>query len=550
MPTLRLAGPDGELQLVHAPLLTVRDILDRAGRRVRAACGGTGACGFCRIRVVEGAMSDPTPAETSHLGAAELRQGHRLACQARPTGDARITVENPVSPAAWRSLSDDEVADPTALAADLAAAIARGAVAATGGRPYGVAVDLGTTQVRLSVWDLDRRRRLATRCGPNPQATFGADVLTRVAAAAGDPATAYELAWLARGAIGDALADIAGTTSLDPRQVGVVVIVGNTAMLSLLAATNHHLLLLPENWTRAIDCTPAETGSWTAAWGVDPGARVVVVPPVGGFVGSDFLAASLATGLAVGPAGSLLVDVGTNSEIGLWDGRTLWVTSAAGGPAFEGSGITCGMPAEPGAIYRVDRAESSPAFRVQVIGGGDPDGLCGSGLVDLLATLVEAGRLSRAGRLADDAGGEGILVAQGRRDVRFTRGDVDAVQRAKAAIAAGIACLLEQAGLHGDNLARVAVCGAFGRWLDLARGQEIGLLPQIPAARFELHGDAALTGCEAMLLAGDGAAVADPLRAKTRQVNLAQVAAFEDRFIESLDLGPMRLAPAALEGSA
>ena len=135
-----------------------------------------------------------------------------------------------------------------------------------------------------------------------------------------------------------------------------------------------------------MDWRPDAPRHWASELGIHPQATVEVIPPCAGFVGSDLLAGVLATRLTDQPGG-LLIDFGTNSEMALWDGRTLWITSAAGGPAFETSQLQCGMPAEPGAIYRVDRQQDSAELQFRVIGEGQAKGLCGSGLIDLIACL-------------------------------------------------------------------------------------------------------------------------------------------------------------------
>src|SRR5208337_1231786 len=199
------------------------------------------------------------------------------------------------------------------------------------------------------------------RRGLNPQGTYGTDVMARLIAANESQQAARVLRRLAVDAIGSAIMDVATREGIGAEQVVRVAIVGNTAMLALLSGRNSHLLLQPAYWTRHIDCSAENTGNpqeLSLELGINSEALIEVLPPLAGFVGSDLLAGVLAAGLLKGERGSLLIDFGTNSEIALWDGRSLWVTSAAGGPAFEGCGIGCGTPAEPGAIYAVSRPRS------------------------------------------------------------------------------------------------------------------------------------------------------------------------------------------------
>jgi len=202
---------------------SVSEILAATDLRVRTACGGIGACGLCRVRIKEGKVNDPTAGELTIVSENELQQGIRLACQVRPCADAQIIIENLAPLSNWRSLSDDEF-NHAVLPKETVGESTQSQY------PYGVAVDLGTTQIRVSLWDMEKRVRLAGRSALNPQAIFGADVLTRLAAAADSEKYARELGWLAKGAIGEALSDVAAKAGLNLRYIGQTVIVGYTRL--------------------------------------------------------------------------------------------------------------------------------------------------------------------------------------------------------------------------------------------------------------------------------------------------------------------------------
>lgn len=525
---------EGEAQLFFSPGKSVREILDTTNLPLRSLCGGVGACGQCRIRIEDGEVNPPTATELQRLGRELLGQGVRLACQVRPWHDLRLSILTPVPESNWRSLDDDD--------GPLAGNEPRQGMLPAG-KEYGVAVDLGTTQIRLSVLDLATGQRLAGRSGLNPQARFGADVLTRLLAAAESESAAAEVGGVVRQAIGQALSDLICREGLLPTMIAKLTIVGNTAMLCLLSGRNHRLLLLPEYWMREVKCQPADTRAWCTDWGLETETPVEVVAPLAGFVGSDLLVGVLATGLCTGPPGSLLIDFGTNSEMALWDGETLWVSAAAGGPAFEGCGIRCGMPAIPGAICRAELADEATDFALTVLGGGQAKGICGSGLVDMVALLRRRGMLKANGRLLSPVGELGLTLREDLPDIRLNNQDVDALQRAKAAIGAGAQCLMSQAGIGLGDLRRLCVAGAFGRHLDIANAQAIGLLPAIPAETIELCGNTALAGCEQILLSPDGPAGLDQLREKCRTVNLSLISGFEDLFVDNLYLQPMALEP-------
>ncbi|MBI5141451.1 MAG: DUF4445 domain-containing protein [Nitrospirae bacterium] len=570
MPVLRVNQAGVERSISLTPGLSLRETLHRANVHLRSTCGGAGVCGRCRVLITYGRTNAPTARETARISPDDLARGVRLACQVRPEHDIGIntqvrpehdigintqvrpehdigintqvrpehdigiTVQADVYPSLsgpaghWRSLADDEYA-PVDISPMPDAP------------PYGAAVDIGSTQIRVSIWDMRSGRRIAGRIGLNPQSYFGADILTRLAAAAESPDNARLIRMAAREAVGEALQDMAQAHGLNLREVGQVVIVGNTAMLALLSGRNHGLLLNPDNWERTIDCSPDDTPALRELWGVAESAIIDIVQPVAGFVGSDLLADIIATKLAEGPDSALLIDFGTNSEIALWDGREILVASTAGGPAFEGGGIGCGMPAEPGAIFRVEQDEASGAFHHETIGGGEPEGICGSGLVDILACLIRSGELRENGKFLHHHAGGRLQIVIGRTDMVLTTQDIDALQRAKAAIAAATTRLMKLAGMHPEKLRRVCVCGAFGRYLDVRNAQFIGLLPGIADdTRVEHGGNSALAGCEALLFASDRAAVLRSVAGKANHYNMSTDTDFEELFIDSLFLRPMR----------
>lgn len=527
MPRLTVVVAGERHDLDFAPGPSLREILDPTDYRVRSACLGIGACGLCRIRLLAGAAGAPTAAETVQLEAHGLAAGLRLACQCRPAADLTVEIVNPAARSDWR-------APPPGLVSRAALSMTPDRTLATPIRnPLGAAVDLGTSHITVAVCDLQSGQPLALCWGRNPQGRFGADVVTRLMAAE-DPAVAAELAAAARNAIGAAFADIAARSGLDPMRIGRVVVVANTAMTALLTGRNHSLLLQPAHWASAVDCTAAGY-DWAAPFGIAPGAEIEVVAPLGGFVGSDLLAGLVAVDFFAGEEPALFVDFGTNSEIALRAGGRLWVTAAAGGPAFETGTGSSGMPAETGAVHRVTfDARGVPTLAV--FGDDRPRGFCGSGLVDLIAGLRRLDVLAATGRFAGGARRYDLAIGDGKLSLRLA--DVDALQRAKAAIATGVDLLCREAGVAPHDLRRVVAAGMFGRYLDVANAQSIGMLPAVAAERVELAGNTALTGAVALLLSAAANAQLQRCRADARLLNLARVPAFDDAFLDHLYLRP------------
>ncbi len=527
MPTLTVKQADKDRHITFISCRSVRDILDETDLRVRSGCDGAGACGMCRIRVLAGNAGEPSVNELANLGAGLLSKRVRLACQVKAERDLHIEILSPAPLSIWRSLDPGMVESCIGI-------MARELHPETE-HPLGVSVDIGTTHISLSLLDMRICCRLAGRRGLNTQSASGTDVLTRLISAQTDE-QGEKLSRQVIQAIGEGLRDIGCREGIDLRRVERVVLVGNTAMLSLLSGQNRHLLLQPRYWSETIECLPLETASWADSWGISPGAAIDVIPPMAGFVGSDLLSGVIATHLMERGRGALLIDFGTNSEVALWDGNKIWVTSAAGGPAFEGCGISCGMPAEPGAIYRVYDPDATGELELDVIADAEPRGLCGSGMVDLLACLVRNRTLNEKGQFSPSVPEFGFTVRRDDREIVLTRRDVDIFQRAKAAIGAAVKVLLLKSGMEYPELRRICIGGVFGQHLDIDNAREIGLLPAIPGLLMEISGNTALSGCEILLLSPEAKELMQEVRSHTVFVNLATVDDFEELFLENLYL--------------
>ena len=227
----------------------------------------------------------------------------------------------------------------------------------------------------------------------------------------------------------------------------------------------------------------------------------------------------------------MAIDIGTNTEIALGNRDGILVTSCASGPAFEGSGIACGTGSVEGAIQRVEIGEGGRAS-FETIGDGPPVGICGSGLIDALAGLLEHGIIDRTGKFS--GGRERFTLAEGERAVYLDGSDLDNLKLAKAAVAAGARVLLERAGVEADSLSRLFLAGAFGTHIDAANAARIGMVPGIPLERVEKVGNASIEGAAMVLLSGDCRRLAEGLAGSITHVSLERDPAFQDHFIEGL----------------
>lgn len=556
----------------------------RNGVRIVGACGGRGACGSCMVRAHDGKLTDDV--------GVEFEGGRKWAhaCRVRPTADCAIEIaprslaqvsradvhaHDQAEIVADPAVSFEDVAVPEATLIDHADDFSRVrralrtavasidmdaarnlpqmlrengwsarifsrndrivGVAAPGRRAVGLAVDLGTTNVVGFLLDLETGARLASLGIENPQVAWGADLVSRINHAIGGRRRQEELQAAASVAINALGHDLARAVGLQAHDIRDVAICGNTAM-------QHLLLGLPVRQLGrapfvaavhdAIDVAARDLGFDFA-----PGARVHVVGNVGGFVGSDHVAALLATRARwEQPGVSLVMDIGTNTEISLMHDGEIVSASCPSGPALEGGHISCGMRAADGAIERVTVVDGR--LRVATIAGAAPVGVCGSGVLDVISVGLRLGLIDRGGRIGD--GHADIVVDGGKRAIRLGDGiyvvqnDVRAVQLAKSAVRTGVDLLLERMELTEDRIDRFILAGAFGAYIDLDSAMDVGLLPRLSREKFAQVGNAAGVGIARMLASRAERALASDIAARCEYVELSTNSQFQKRFMKNI----------------
>jgi len=456
----------------------LKDLLFPYG--VEFPCGGKGRCRGCRVRVLDGAI-EPKPEEAAILTPAEIREGWRLACRATADQDCVLEIAQ--------------------FEAAILADHSRFRFKARSGQ--GVAIDLGTTTIVAQLLDLPSAKVLAVRAGLNPQAAFGADIMSRVqfALQGGDLTTP----------IRRRLAQM--IDELEPAGAPDVVVVGNTVMHHLCCGLDVTPLSHYPFETPYLDAARVDLGNGVAA---------LFLPNLGSFVGSDILAGILATGLHESDEPCALIDLGTNGEIVVGNRRRMVCASTAAGPAFEGGRISMGMRAQTGAIAEV--STNGHAFRCSVIGGGAARGICGSGLVDAVAAALDLGLIHPSGRLVDGV----ISLVDG---VCINQADVRELQLAKGAIAAGIGILVRRWGIRIEEISRVYLAGAFGNYINRTSARRIGLLP-FPEEKVEAAGNTALRGAKIALF--EESRDFSELRARIEHIPLGSDPEFQENFVASL----------------
>jgi uncharacterized 2Fe-2S/4Fe-4S cluster protein (DUF4445 family) len=429
--------------------------------------------------------------------------------------------------------------------------------------PLGLALDLGTTTVAGALVDLASGRVLSRATEVNAQVAVGTDVITRAAYAHRGPGHTRELQGMAIGTINDLLASLSKEAGRPSGEVFEVVATGNAIMVHLLLGVDPHSMAispfqprffqsqevrarnLPSSLPRAHG-SEEPSGTPLPPLEIHGNGRVVTFPLISSYAGGDLVAALLATELADQEEPTLLVDIGTNTEVAVGLRGRVVAAAAPAGPAFEGSGIRHGLPAVQGAVAHLRMEEPGPGLTLNVIGGGRAEGICGSGLVDALGELRRTGLLDPRGRLAspEEVPGHphgwrleqkaGTRVFRVTEEVCLEQGDIRVLQTAVAAISSAIRLVLEHAGLSPAQLGGVYLAGSFGTALDPVTARWSGLVPQVPVERIRSVGNAALEGALMSLLSFRERERAFQLPGHAEYVELSGHPDFNDAFMEAM----------------
>ena len=571
----------------------------QAGIAIAAVCGGVGVCGACKVRLMAGTLSSPTSAEKETFSPSELAEGWRLACQAFPVSDLKIEIPPesltatqrlqlegmaqhiPLMPAVrsqtvwldppsltdlradWKRLTDAlseagflPQTDP-AVMAHLSSKMRKNnwhgpVVLAEDGavigmlepivHPLGVAVDIGTTKIAVFLVDLATGRTIARQGAMNPQIAYGEDVVARIAYANQSEADRLSLQRRMVETLNSTIADLCQLVAVNLEQVVDLVVVGNTAM--------HHLFAgLPVRQLGEAPYVAAASQSMqfsARSIGLEcaPGASIYLPPNIAGYVGADHVAMLLASKLHQQSGNSIALDIGTNTEISLARNGKLTSCSCASGPAFEGAHIHAGMRAVPGAIERAKFYDGEWQF--STVDGLAPVGICGSGILDVVAGLLESGQIDETGRFTDKVchrvthsqGGAIELVPAEKsgtgKAILVTRGDIREIQLAKAAIRSGVEVLLTQAGISSEEIDHFLVAGAFGTYLNLESAVAIGMFPRLPHDRYRQIGNAAGMGAQMMLINAQSRREAEDILSRMTYVELTTVPDYMDKYVDAI----------------
>jgi len=579
-----------------------------AGIGIRSECGGKGKCGKCKIIVKNSkAVSKLTKAERAHLSKSQIKLGYRLACQTIALQNVMVMIPpesrlerrkiqvlglerkvelNPpvkkfhlllpkptlcdVRPDLERLLNvlSKQIGNVDNLEIDyeilkrlpdilrdanwdvtIAVWNDRRIVAVEPGDTssdlFGVAVDIGTSKIVGHLVDLSTGKTIATASIENPQIIYGEDVMTRITFAAAKSTNLKTLKKLVIDGINKVLHEACEKAGVNPSKIYEVIVAGNTAMHHFfLGIQPKYVALSPyiPALKRSISLTVKELDIK-----VNRAGMVTVLPIIAGFVGADAVADVLATGIYESEKLSLLVDIGTNTEILLGNKDDLLCCSCASGPAFEGVHIKHGMKAVTGAIERV-RIDSSLEVKYETIGNVKPSGLCGSAVIDVVAEMLKNRVLDQYGRfnsniktkrIRKNNGEREFIIAWGNetatgREITVTQKDIREIQLAKAAIYTGCSILMKRKNVKEKDINRVFIAGAFGNYLNPENAKVIGLIPNLPTEKIKFVGNTAVMGAKMTLISKEMRKKAQQIANKVRYLELAGDPDFNQEFIKAL----------------
>ena len=419
---------------------------------------------------------------------------------------------------------------------------------------YGIAFDIGTTTVAGYLIDLNTGEELSTVAKSNPQVVHGDDVISRIGFAQRQKENLEILQREIVNTLNEIIRETAQKAGVNTNNIYKITIAGNTCMHHLLLGLNPSYIA-PSPYIPVIKESLNLKAKDIPELALKPSVNVYMLPNISAFVGADIVAGILAICMWKNEKMSLFIDLGTNGEVVLGSKRKMWACSTAAGPAFEGARISSGMRAAEGAIDKVKIDNKSITYRV--IKDGKVRGICGSGLIDLIAEMLKLGLIDKSGKLIDrkecnpelseeikkriikgKKGNKFLLVeskeTENGKSIYLTQRDIREVQLAKAAIFAGIKILLKEVNILPENIQKILLAGAFGNFIDKKSAIRIGLIPYLPLEKIESVGNAAGRGAEITLLSEKTREICEKISKDIKYIELSSRADFQEEFVEAM----------------
>ncbi len=494
---------------------TIGELLSENGIYMPAQCGGRGVCGKCRIRVHNGSLP-VTNADRNCLTDAEIEDGIRLACMAEVTPDENeLQIE-----LLWQdeenihALGDESVGKKQTVADPQ--------------HDFGIAIDIGSTTLALSLVDITLRSAIGTFTAINHQRSFGADVVSRIQAS--NDGHGEELQRIIRDDLNRGIDELVQKYAVPKEKIRRITVAGNTTMQHLLMGYSCETLgVFPfEAVSLKQEDFPAERVFNRTDLGT---AAVTMLPGVTTYVGADIVSGMYACGVFDSEKPVLLVDLGTNGEMAVGNKDRILVTSTAAGPAFEGGNISCGTGSIAGAVCSVEIDKYSKRPKVKTIDNAKPVGICGTGVIETAAELLMAGIMDDTGMLEEEWFDEGYELSPG---ISFTESDIRELQLAKSAVRAGMEVLIKRYGIKMEELETVYIAGGFGFFLNMIKAAYIGLIPVEILPMVKPAGNTSLKGAVMALTEDRAGRVMSAIAEKAEEISLASDPMFNDLYLEQM----------------
>jgi len=414
----------------------------------------------------------------------------------------------------------------------------------TSAKNFGACFDIGTTTVTAQLVDLNSKNILGTKATYNKQAVFGSDVITRIIYAK-DSDGLQDLYLAVVEDMNEMIHELCQENKIDLNDVRCAVCAGNTTMIHLLLRIDPTYIRRAP-YVPTLNFVPVMRAA-EAQLRINPRGLLFCLPGVASYVGGDATAGVLSCGLYKEEELGILIDIGTNGEVVLGNKDFLISAAASAGPAFEGSGVSCGMRASKGAIQKVNISPSDFSVSYEVIAGSSPQGICGSGYIDIIAEMLRVGLLHKDGKIKDikhprirlaEAGKEFILVFKENsgsgKDIFIAETDIDNLKRAKAAIYSAVSILVKHMGFDFKQVKKIFIAGGFGTYLDMNNAIYIGLLPDLDKSHFVFVGNSSLSGARQVILSYDAKNKADEIARKMAYFELSVEPGYMDEYMAAL----------------
>ena len=572
---------------------------------IDASCGGKGTCGKCKVKVLKGELPKPSVSESKYLSSQELKDGYRLSCMVPVIGNVDVLVNginegchiltehkgftgklNPIIKKRHLALSEASLKDQRSdlsrilesiplknpqislpvrqsipvlvreseysvtavFSSDTLIGVEKGN---TEDLNYGIAIDIGTTTIAAYLIDMNKGDVLDTISGLNSQKIFGADVISRIEYSMQGSGKLELLQNKILTQISDLCIFLADRNNISRNNIYSVTLAGNTTMLHLLFGIDPAGIAVAPfipGFLGSMEIHSLSLKDFSLE------CVVYALPSISGYVGADIVSGILATNMHESEELSLLIDIGTNGEIVLGNKDKLYCCSTAAGPAFEGAHITCGLGGITGAV---DSAViENDLIKISTIGNENAIGICGSGIIDIVAVLLKSGLVEFTGRIKDkdevegkatilrenmivDKDGPAFIIEDQSKtgitgDVVFTQGDIREVQLAKAAISAGIFSLLNKAGREVSDIDHLFIAGGFGSYISIKSAADIGLIPAVLLDKTESVGNTAGLGAIIAALSEENYKKAKEIAKITEYVELSSDSFFNMKYMEEM----------------